>query len=290
LRDTPGTGLRQRCGTSHYRPVPTLRIATLNTWKNEGGLPRRLDVIVRGLQALGPDIVLLQEVFRAPDVGIDVARVLASALGLTHAYAPARAKPRLWHGHPTASDSGLAILVRGTLAETLRLELPTTEAGGERIALFARVSIDGTMGIVASIHLAHLRGDGDVRRAQLAAVLAHPWWHDTAADFRALGGDANAPLESPELAWLRTHPSLHVTGVSDPHRATHPLPPRPDRDGRTIDHLWSLAPPGHTPARRLACGVALDAPIDTIWPSDHAAAWADLAVSSAHSDPLASRC
>lgn len=68
-----------------------MRIATLNTWKNEGDLSARLAAMAAGLRVLAPDVLLLQEVFRTADGAADTGRDLAAALGLALAYAPARA-------------------------------------------------------------------------------------------------------------------------------------------------------------------------------------------------------
>ena len=45
-------------------PVVThrLRVVTLNLWGDHAPLSRRLDVAARGLSALAPDVILLQEV------------------------------------------------------------------------------------------------------------------------------------------------------------------------------------------------------------------------------------
>ena len=116
----------------------TVRCLTLNTWKNAGDYAARLRAMGAGLAALRPDVVLLQEVFRADAEGADTARFLGEQLGLAVAYAPARAKMRSWHGCDVPSESGLAILVRGTVLASQRLPLPSDEAGGERIALLVR--------------------------------------------------------------------------------------------------------------------------------------------------------
>src|SRR5882724_10070526 len=95
-------------------PVRPLRFVTLNTWKNEGDYFVRMRAMIVGLRALEPDVVLLQEVFRTADGTVHTARSLADALSLTMAYAPARAFPRPWQGGKVQSESGLAILLRGT--------------------------------------------------------------------------------------------------------------------------------------------------------------------------------
>ena len=253
------------------------RIVTLNTWKNEGNYPARLRAMGDGLRALQPDLVLLQEVFRTLDGEADTRATLANALQMTPAYAPARPKPRAWRGRATPSESGHAVLVRGAIAWSERIVLPSDEAGGERIALLVAAELSSGKRVLAGcIHLSHLRGDGVRRREQLTAVLAHPAWR-WPAHLRVLGGDCNATAAAPELAWLSAHPDLAVRRAS-PEAPTHPLPPRADRPGRCIDHLFFVGPAGERSPVMSAAGVALDVPHGGVWPSDHAAVWADAAL------------
>lgn len=256
-----------------------LRVLTLNTWKNDGDYAARIIALAAGLRALAPDVVLLQEVFRVsePTAEADTARTLAKALGLTMVYAPARAKPRLWRGHPVASESGLALLVRGEIHAHHTLQLPSTTAGGERIALLARAVVVGRTITAACVHLSHLRGDDAGRRAQLDQVLADPVWL-TPADLRVLGGDFNATRESEVCRHLNNHPTLDLAEAFAPLAIpppTHPMPPTPGR-GRAIDLLYALTPrPFGTSPAAIRAGIGLDSPLENVWPSDHAAVWAD---------------
>lgn len=163
-----------------------MRILSLNTWKNDGDYARRLDLMSARLRACAPDVVLLQEAFRLPDNSAHTAARLAHDLDLACTYARARVKLRSWQGAEVLSESGHAILVRGTVLATERLVLPTSDAGGERIALLARLDVDGRSVLAGCLHLSHLRGDHDGRRAQLETILAHPWWREP-AHLRLLG-------------------------------------------------------------------------------------------------------
>lgn len=256
----------------------TVRCLTLNTWKNEGDYAARLRVMSEELAALRPDVVLLQEVFRADADDADTARFLGENLGMAVAYAPARAKMRSWHGGDVASESGLAVLVRGAVLVSQRLPLPSDEAGGERIALLVRAKLDHGFEVIAGcVHLSHLRGDETRRREQLEAVLAAADWRTPAA-LRVLGGDFNATIESEELAWLAAPGDLKLLEVGVDlrlHQATHPLPPHAGRPGRRIDALFTVAARGECSSRVVHGGVALDAPVRGVWPSDHAAVWGE---------------
>jgi len=259
--------------------VSAVRILTLNTWKNEGPYVSRLRAMASGLRALAPDVVLLQEVFRTAGGEAHTSVALADALGMVHAYAPGRSKLRSWQGRDVPSESGLAILARGPLTRVERRVLPSDDAGGERIVLLVEARIRGLTLLAGCVHLSHLRGDDARRREQLDAVLANPRWSEP-ADVRVMGGDFNATAGSPALAGLAAHPTLRITDVlagGPAAPATHPLPPRGMHPGRTLDFLFTIsrhAEPG--PAVRSA-GVALAAPVDGVWPSDHAAVWAEIA-------------
>jgi endonuclease/exonuclease/phosphatase family metal-dependent hydrolase len=255
-----------------------VRILTLNTWKNEGAYAARIRAITSGLRALAPDVILLQEVFRTTGGEAHTSVAFADALGMVHAYAPGRAKPRSWQGREVPSESGLAILARGPITRVERLPLPSDDAGGERLALLVNTRIRGRMILAGCVHLSHLRGDDARRAQQLAAVLANPRWSEPAA-IRVLGGDFNATADSAAVTGLAAHPDLRIADVradGPVAPATYPLPPREGQPGRTIDYLLAISPRAEMAPRIQAAGVALAEPIDGTWPSDHAAVWADL--------------
>lgn len=213
------------------------------------------------------------------DAVADTGRFLADALGLALAYAPARRKPRRWRGQDVDSESGLAVLVRGEIGRVERLALPTDPRGGERIALLADAIVPGGRRMLAGcVHLSHLRDDAAGRRRQLETVLAHPRWREP-ANLRVLGGDFNATADQPELAWLSTPGELAVADVcahSRVRRSTHPIPARAGRPGRCIDFLFTVTPREQSIPRVMNAGVALDALVDGVWASDHAAVFATL--------------
>jgi endonuclease/exonuclease/phosphatase family metal-dependent hydrolase len=255
-----------------------VRILTLNTWKNEGAYAARIRTITSGLRALAPDVILLQEVFRTSGGEAHTSVALADALGLVHAYAPGRAKPRTWQGREVPSESGLAILARGPITRVERLPLPSDDEGGERLALLVDARIRGQSVLACCVHLSHLREDDARRTQQLATVLAHPRWTEPAA-LRVLGGDFNATAESSAITGLSGHASLRITDVFVGNLAapaTYPLPPRAGRPGRRIDFLLTIIPRNETAPRICSAGVGLAEPIDGVWPSDHAAVWADI--------------
>lgn len=265
-----------------------LRFATLNTWKNEGDYSARTAAMATGLHALEPDVILLQEVFRTTDETsvfrrtADTAQSLGRALNFAAAYAPARRKPRRWGGAEVLSEAGLAILTRGQITWQERLPLPSDERGGERIALLAEVVVRDIRCLVACVHLSHLRDDDARRREQLETVLAHPRWELMSG---IVGGDFNCTVSAPAIQAAIAHPRLVVRNVfTTAAPPTHPLPPRPAREGRAIDHLFVVSSNQRKFPAVLAARRALDAPIDGVWPSDHAAVVADVAFADAGKD------
>ncbi|MGJ3242402.1 MAG: endonuclease/exonuclease/phosphatase family protein [Opitutales bacterium] len=270
-----------------------LRILTLNTWKQDGDYPRRLVAMRRGLSALTPDLVLLQEAFRTeephPEPG-DTATVLAAACGLESHPAPGRFKQRLWAGGPVRSSSGLAVLSRpGCWAPGADVELPSSPAGGDRRLQLGRwtgePAGEGPGLMVGNLHLSHRADETPLRARQLAVAL------ETLARGMAeagapglLGGDFNAPPDHPSLEPLtRGLARFGVTGAPCRRRGvlppTHPLPARPDRAARAIDQVWWLALTGGS-REPPACTVerVLDQPDPAtgVYPSDHAGLLLDL--------------
>jgi len=170
-----------------------MRLLTWNTWKNAAPYDARLAVMVERSRAAAADIVLLQEVFAGG--GLDTAAHLGAALGLRVHAAPARRKPRPHAGARIDSTNGLALLAtRAAEAQTV-MPLPSASADPDRIAQIVHVG-DVT---VVNLHLTHLDGANDLRRAQVAHVLQGlPRGRPT-----VIGGDLNAGPSSPALELLR---------------------------------------------------------------------------------------
>lgn len=240
-----------------------MRIVSLNTWKNEGRYRRRLDLMAEGLGELAPDVVCLQECFRAD--GFDTARHLANALRMDAAVEPARHKFRNHEGRRIESTSGLAILRHeGTFASG-RLDLPSDPADGERIGQWA----DAAPGLrVLNLHLTHLRGPeaARLRSAQLACAI-----RDARQPHAGLlvAGDLNAAAHAPELAL--------IAGALDPQASPTLQGARAGESpmgAAAIDHLALVSPGGWKIANRFR---ALDLPDADGWfASDHAAVVIDL--------------
>lgn len=237
-----------------------MRIVTLNTWKNEGHYATRLRLMAEGLATLDPDVVCLQEAFSAK--GFDTAATLGMSLGLHVAAQPARAKPRRTPEGWIESASGLAILSRTPVTETVRIALSSDPRDGERIAQLARLASDIS---VLNLHLTHLSAASPLRARQLAEALdgARSWDGQL-----IVAGDLNAAADAPELATLEGHLDRNAPGTLQGPRADRA------RTGPAIDHVALLRPGRWRIARRFN---ALDQPDTDGWfASDHAAVVADL--------------
>jgi endonuclease/exonuclease/phosphatase family metal-dependent hydrolase len=197
-----------------------VRLVTLNTWKNEGDYPRRLELMAEGLASLDPDVLLLQEVFIGG--GWDSAGWLANRLGLHACTVPARVKVRAHQGRRQLCASGMAILTRGPTTAR-RHHLPSDPRDGERVAM----SVDSPGGEIRilNLHLTHLAGPqgDDLRARQLAEALT--WAANDPRDRLIVGGDLNAQASAPCLAelWGGSPPppeigsTLHGTGPAIDH-------------------------------------------------------------------------
>ena len=130
-----------------------LKIVSLNTWKNEGAYPGRLQLMASGLERLNPDVILAQECFYCEDTEDSTVAYLADYLDLKYVFAKARRKLRQHGGRMRYCHSGLAILSNGVFDDSRTIPLPSSEIGGERIALSSRLTIGEIAIRIVCVHL-----------------------------------------------------------------------------------------------------------------------------------------
>lgn len=217
-----------------------LRVITLNLWGIEPPLDRRLELAIRQLRALQPDVVCLQEV-RPLDgkQGRTTAEVIAEALGMSAEYAVAVAWDDGAHAKLPAGQEGLAILAR-SIRETRVLPLPEPRPADARILLSAQVDSDAGPIWIHTTHLHYRLDDGVAREHQVLAIdeAIRALRTDTSPP-QILCGDMNATPDSDEMRFLRGLTTLggRRTHFQDAWLRLHPEPGPGDGPAQGI--TWS---------------------------------------------------
>jgi endonuclease/exonuclease/phosphatase family metal-dependent hydrolase len=264
-----------------------IKAVTINLWNKQGPWPRRLELLRRGLAALDPDVVGLQEVLRLPGAGLDQAEELAAPLEMASAYAPA------W---PIAGGPllmGNALLSRWPILEQQSFALPVDDPADDgRTLLYALLDAPGgrlpvyVTHLSWQFHLSHLRARqvrciDDRARETLGRGTLPP----------ILMGDFNAEPDSDEIRFLRGLGALGGRGTywadcfgiagqgpgatfsrRNPYAADLVEPER------RIDYVFVRGPDKHKRGEPRAARLVLDAPdADGVWPSDHFGVYAEIA-------------
>lgn len=261
-----------------------MRVLTWNLWWRFGDWAARQEAILAVLRETDADVVTLQEVWATPSENL--AELIARELGMQWAWSPSPA-PGRWQqrlGEPDV-DIGNAVLSRWPIIRQAREVLPRGSAEkAERTVLHALVETPhGTLPVFTT-HLESSPSASAARCEQVAAVARCVATHAgdrppvLAGDFNAepdsdemrlLGGHLTAPAVpglvlvdawrwaadgDPGWTWDRRHPFIHASPSA------------------RIDYV--LLGPGQDVADVRVVG---NAPVDGVWPSDHAAVLAELA-------------
>jgi endonuclease/exonuclease/phosphatase family metal-dependent hydrolase len=185
--------------------VTDLRVVTLNLWGTEAPLERRLELAIRQLRALAPDVVCLQEV-RPLDgnAGRTTAEVIADALGLGVHYAKAVEWSDGAHGHLPAGQEGLAVIAK-QIVDARVVPLPEPRPADARILLSAQVATAGGPIWVHTTHLHYRLDDGVAREQQVLAIdeAIRACGRGNTDPPQLLCGDMNATADSDEMRFLR---------------------------------------------------------------------------------------
>ena len=189
------------------KPPGALRIVSLNTWKCDGDYAKRLPVMAQGLQALEPDIVLLQEVFRSLDGRWDTAAYLAEALQMQADCSWVRRKSRWLQGMWHDSESGMAMLCTRPALDSRVISLPSTPEDGERNAQLFAFEHGAEKFWLGNVHLSHLPHADALRQAQFHTVFSQQVLEDLIGSVWILGDfntllDPAGPWLSPPAPWL----------------------------------------------------------------------------------------
>lgn len=252
--------------------MTAIRIVTVNTGKGDGPYRARLGLLVEQLQELRPDIVALQEAFRADGHGVDTTSELARALQMSMFYSPARGKEREFEGQPTWSDSGLALLSRRPWLTARTIVLPCDPRDGERIAQVGVTAVNGSPITVANLHLTHLRDCDELRALQLNLVLADSLLCEAPGP-ALVCGDFNTTFDGPVLGPLLAGSGpcdlrdTWLLGDGDTIRGTLPGYRAGDR---CVDYILSLVRANAEHPRFTNSALALTrSSADGTLPSDH---------------------
>jgi endonuclease/exonuclease/phosphatase family metal-dependent hydrolase len=220
-----------------------LRIVSLNFWGLSAPLGQRLELAIRQLRALDPDVVALQEVRPLDGVsGRTTADELATALGLHATYRPSVDWPDgAWGPGSQAGQEGLALLTRQAPLEVRSLPLPDARPADARQLLSAHVPTAHGPIWVHTTHLHYRLDDGLARERQVLAIDAavRACGRDNADAPQLLCGDFNATPDSDELRFLRGLTTLdgRRTHFQDAWLRLHPEPTAGDGPAQGI--TWS---------------------------------------------------
>jgi endonuclease/exonuclease/phosphatase family metal-dependent hydrolase len=244
------------------------RVATLNLERNEKRWEARRELVIDQLAALRPDVVAFNEICIPLQTGRWLQHMARERLQLPFAL--------LQQSKVNGSSllEGEALLTRYPVVETANWDYRTLDA----VAQVARLDIDGHLLDVYVTHLYRSRGDDALRLFQVQQLLA---WIQTREDVeaRVVCGDFNATLEMPSAQLMasvfrptQTAPTAYTPLQDTDGTVSHPYWNRFDR---CIDYIWVAGP-----LVVRASGVCFNTPSatdPTLWPSDHAGVWADLA-------------
>lgn len=265
-----------------------VRVLTLNIWHREAPWEQRREVIRRGIAALDPDIIGLQEVLQLR-LGGNVqsqAEELFRATPYQYVFGSAQV---LGPGF----DFGNVIASKYPLGAHEVFPLPGQETGETRSVVHARIHTPLGEVPVFVTHLNWKLHHGAVRLRQLERLLE-------IVDERApdddetfppiMMGDFNAEPESDEIRFLRGFATLDGRSVffadawayggdggpgftfdrRNPYAARSHEPPR------RIDYVFVRGPDKRWRGEPLTTRVVFDAPEDGVWASDHFGLYTEL--------------
>jgi endonuclease/exonuclease/phosphatase family metal-dependent hydrolase len=267
--------------------VDRLRVLTLNIWNRQGPWERRLALIRRGIEALAPDLIGLQEVLHHDAAPDDQAHEIGAALGYHATFGAA------WH-IGGGLHFGNAVLSRFPIVARHHWTLPGDPAEETRGLLHA--DVDAPCGRVP-LFVTHLdwrlhHGYHRLGQVEFIADRVQEIMSDGADRFPAiLVGDFNAEPGSDEIRFLRGHhtrgerkvyfadcfewrggggPGHTFAGTRNEFAA---LAHEPDR---RLDYVFVRGPDKRLRGEPTACRIVLDEAVDGIHPSDHFGVFAEL--------------
>ena len=257
---------------------------TLNIWNRQGPWEARLALIRRGIAALGPDLIALQEVLHHDDAAEDQADEIARGLGYQVAFGSA------WH-IGGGLQFGNAVLSRFPIVDRHDWQLPGNHDDETRSLL--HVDVDAPCGRVPffSTHLNWKMHESSIRVRQVEFIAARILEVAPIGSFPPIiAGDFNAEPDSDEIRFLRGYHAIggqsvyfadcfHCAGSGGPgttfarRNAYAALVHEPDR---RLDYLFVRGPDRQFRGEPLHARVVLDEADDGVFPSDHFGLYAEI--------------
>ena len=246
-----------------------LRIATLNMEQDHKRWALRRELIIDELASLDPDIFAMNEVC----LPLQTARWIQRTMRERYRREYALVQQARVNG--LSAVEGEALLTRLPIVETGNLDYRTRDI----VALVARLRTGERLLDVYVTHQYMSSGDDSLRLYQAQQLLAWVRSRDDAS-LRVVCGDFNATLDQPSAALMAKHfrpsqtaPTAFTPLTDEKGEVSHSQSPRMDR---CIDFIWLDGP-----LEALASKVCFDRPSasdPTLYPSDHAGVWADVAI------------
>jgi endonuclease/exonuclease/phosphatase family metal-dependent hydrolase len=260
-----------------------IRVVSWNLWARFGPWQRREHAIRATLRSTGADLIGLQEVWGDRDRNL--AADLAGELSMHWAWSPSPARDDLLVGN--------AVLSRWPIADSERVELEADDLGDGRTVLLAGVAAPVGRIPFFTTQLSSPPDRSALRCAQVVQVSRFIARHGSADFPPVLTGDLNAEPDSDEVRLLcghKTAPAVPGHVLVDAWRYADPAEPGDTWDRRNpfvrathepssrIDYVL-VGPPGKRGVGHVVRAWRTGAePVDGVWPSDHAAVAAELAI------------
>lgn len=286
--------------TASARDGGTIRLMTWNLWWRFGPWEARRDAIAHVLREERPDVLGLQEVWGSTSENF--AGWLAKELGMEWVWSRSPVQDR-WHrrnGGDTSVDVGVAVLSRYPILETAERRLPAAGFPDDgKTVLHALIDAPGGPLPFFTTHLNSGPAESAVRCAQVRELAAfveeRTGWgkQRTRGSFPpVVSGDFNAEPDFDEVRLIggyKTAPAVPGLVLLDAWRFADPAQPHgtwdiAHRDSvnfgerpSCIDYLFVGLPGADGRGWVRSARRAADAPVDGVWPSDHAAVVAELA-------------
>jgi endonuclease/exonuclease/phosphatase family metal-dependent hydrolase len=257
-----------------------LRVVTLNIWHREAPWEARRELIRRGLVALAPDVIGLQEVLElaAGENRSSLADQICDGTPYRHVFGRAQTMgPGL--------EFGNALLTAHPIVRHEVFALPGAESGETRSVLFALLAAPCGELPVFVTHLNWKLHHGSVRVRQVQRLV------ELVSELAPVGktfppivmGDFNAEPESDEIRFMRGFATLNgqsvffadawayggTDGAGFTFDRRNPYAARAHEPPRRIDYIFVRGPDAQLRGEPLHTRLVLDEPTDGVWPSDH---------------------